>query len=133
MSSFQCFIDVVSACEGNPQFFTQTTQIVQPPLSAEVLIRLERTDEMFVAVGKESFLNHRGSCEDFLGNRVADGVAKRRKTDNDQLGSGTRTNAFGWMLHGVLDRAEGGQARDSEIFRAGGPNPVYRIDLRPID
>jgi hypothetical protein len=37
------------------------------------------------------------------------------------------------MLHGVLDLAAGGQARYQEILRAGGPNPVYRIDLIPIE
>lgn len=132
--SFQCFIDVGSLCEGDPQFFTQETQIVQPPLDSDVIIRLERTDEMYVALGEESWLGNQGSCQDFLGNLVADGVAKRRETDNDQLGSGTRTNAFGWMLHGILDLAEGGQARYREILRvAGGHNSTYTIDLEPID
>lgn len=132
--SFQCFIDIVAACEGNPKFFTQETQVVQPPVGAGVLVRLERTDEMYVAIGEESFLDHRDSCEDFLGNLVAEGVAMRRETDNDQLASGTRTNAWGWMLHGVLDLAEGGQARYREILRvASGANATYTIDLDPID
>lgn len=132
--SFQCFIDIVAACEGDPQFFTQETQIVHPPVGADVLVRLERTEEMYVAIGEESFLSHRGSCEDFLGNLVADGVAMRRETDNDQLAAGTRTNAWGWMLHGVLDLAEGGQARYREILRvASGANATYTIDLDPID
>lgn len=132
--SFQCFVDVVAACEANPQFFTQETQVVHPPVGSDVLVRLERTDEMYVAIGKESFLTHRGSCENFLGNLVADGVAMRRETDNDLLGAGSRTNAWGWMLIGVLDLAEGGRARYREILRvAGEANSAYTIDLDPID
>lgn len=133
MGSFQCFIDVVSLCEGDPQFFTQATQVVYPALPEDVVVRLERADEMYVAIGKESFVSHRGSCADFLGNLVADGAARRMETDNDVNATGTRANAWGWMLHGVLDLAEGGQARYQEILRAGGPNPVYRIDLTPIE
>lgn len=132
--SFQCFIDVGSLCEGDPQFFTQETQIVHPPLDSDVFIRFERTDEVYVALGEESWLGNQGSCGDFLDNLVADGVAMRRETDNDQLASGTRTNAWGWMLHGVLDLAEGGEARYREILRvAGGHNSTYTIDLEPID
>jgi hypothetical protein len=93
MGSFQCFIDVVSLCEGDPQFFTQATQVVYPALPEDVVVRLERADAMYVAIGKESFLDHRGSCADFIGNLVADGAAQRMETDNDQFQQGTRANA----------------------------------------
>lgn len=119
---------------GGSAVLHQETQIVQPPLDSDVIVRLERTDEMYVALGEESWLGNQASCANFLGNLVADGIAMRRETDNDQLASGTRTNAFGSMLQGVLDLAEGGQARYREILRVGdGHNDTYEIDLEPID
>jgi hypothetical protein len=142
--SLHSSVDFGSLCRGQGlNVLPVREQIVDVQSTEEVIKRLGSAPDLYTAVGTESFLTI-ATCSDLFERLLADGTATWQNTDNDLFASGTRTNAFGHTMQGILDLVGGGQARYYEVSRVSvgddqsnddlrHGNIVYQISLEPLD